>query len=188
MKSNNKSFGHVFFTVLGLILLTLIITAAILFFVCRAKMAGAELHLDDVLRYAQSEPDSRTQHLSFSADAKMTLTLDKSDIWYFLYRYYGEDWLRDTNETLSTLHLELTGLGLDINEDGMTFGQCDHCQADPSDHSWPQGVTGKIHIYKTCQTAEDNQGKHSIYLHSPADIHEGDRNGRPGGRYTEPDR
>ncbi len=121
MKSNNKSFGHVFFTVLGLILLTLIITAAVLFFVCRAKMAGAELHLDDVLRYAQSESDSRTQHLSFSADAKMTLTLDKSDIWYFLYRYYGEDWLRDTNETLSTLHLELTGLGLDINEDGMTF-------------------------------------------------------------------
>ena len=121
MRSNNKSFGHVFFTVLGLTLLTLIITAAALFFVCKAKMANAELHLDDIIRYAQSEPDSRTQHLSFSPDARMTLTLDKSDIWYFLYRYYGEEWLDDTNETLSTLHLELTGLGLDIGEDGMTF-------------------------------------------------------------------
>ena len=43
-------------------------------------MANAELHLDDILSYAQSEPDGRTQHLSFSPDAKMTITLDKSDI------------------------------------------------------------------------------------------------------------
>ena len=121
MKSDNKSFGHTFFTVLGLIILAIIITSFILFFVCRAKMANAELHLDDILSYAQSEPDGRTQHLSFSPDAKMTITLDKSDIWFFLYRYYGEKWLDDTNETLSTLNLKLTGLGMDIDEDGIIF-------------------------------------------------------------------
>ena len=121
MKSDNKSFGHTFFTVLGLIILAIIITSFILFFVCRAEMANAELHLDDILSYAQSEPDGRTQHLSFSPDAKMTITLDKSDIWFFLYRYYGEKWLDDTNETLSTLNLKLTGLGMDIDEDGIIF-------------------------------------------------------------------
>lgn len=121
MSSENKSFGHVFFSVLGLILLLLVISAVVLFFVCRSGMAKAELHLDNIIRYAQSEPDGGTQHLSFTPDAKMTITLDKSDLWYFLYRYYGEEWLEETNENLSSLHLELTGLGMDIEEDGITF-------------------------------------------------------------------
>ena len=86
MKSNNRSFGSVFFSVLGLILLALILTAVVLFFVCRAKMADAELHLDDIAAFAHSEPDRRAQHLSFSPDARMTVTFDKSDLWYFLYR------------------------------------------------------------------------------------------------------
>ncbi len=84
-------------------------------------MANAELNLDDVIRFAQSEPNPGTDHLLFSTDATMTVTLDKSDIWYFLYRYYGESWIEDTNDTLSSLHLKLTGLGMDINEDGITF-------------------------------------------------------------------
>ena len=122
MKSKNRSFGSVFFSVLGMILLALIITAVVLFLVVRAKMADAELRLDDVVGYAHLAPDSRTQHLSFSPDAKMTLTFDKSDLWYFLYRYYdGEEWLGKTNETLSRQHLELTGLGMDISEDGIIF-------------------------------------------------------------------
>ncbi len=122
MKSKNRSFGSVFFSVLGLILLVLIITAVVLFFVVRAKMADAELRLDDVVSYAHSAPDNRTQHLSFSPDAKMTLTFDKSDLWYFLYRYYdGDEWLEKTNETLSGLHLELTGIGMDLSEDGIVF-------------------------------------------------------------------
>ena len=122
MKSNNRSFGSVFFSVLGLILLALILTAVVLFFVCRAKMADAELHLDDIAAFAHSEPDRRTQHLSFSPDARMTVTFDKSDLWYFLYRYYeGEKWLEDTNNTLSELHLALTGLGMEISEDGIIF-------------------------------------------------------------------
>lgn len=122
MKSKNRSFGSVFFSVLGMILLALLITAVVLFFVVRAKMADAELRLDDVVSYAHSQPDSRTQHLSFSPDAKMTVSFDKSDLWYFLYRYYdGEEWLEKTNGTLSGLHLELTGLGMDISEDGIIF-------------------------------------------------------------------
>ena len=121
MSSNNKSFGHTFFSVLGLVLLAVIITVVVLFFVCRSKMANAQLNLDDIIRYSQSEPDSKTQHLSFSPDAKITITLDKSDIWYFLYRYYGEKWMQDTNEALSALHMELTGLGMNIEEDGIIF-------------------------------------------------------------------
>ena len=111
-----KSFGHVLFSVIGWILLAAVVAAAAGFFLLRDRLAKEELVLDDIRACAETQSTGSARHLSFSADADMTLILDKNDLWYFLLHHYGENWLEEKNESLSAAHIQLSRFGLELTE------------------------------------------------------------------------
>ncbi len=116
-KKKKKSFGHVLFSVIGWLFLVVILALAAALFLIRDKLAKEPLVLDDIRTCAETASTGSANHLSFDADANMTLAFDKNDLWYFLLHYYGEDWIEEKNESLSAIHLRLTGLGLELTEE-----------------------------------------------------------------------
>ena len=121
-KKKKKSFGHVLFSVIGWLLLAIVLALVAAVFLIRDRLAKEPLVLDDIHACAETASTGSAAHLSFDADANMTVIFDKNDLWYFLLHYYGENWMEEKNESLSAVHLRLTGLGLELSEqDGIVL-------------------------------------------------------------------
>ena len=117
MKKKKKSFGHVLFSVIGWLLLAIVLALVAAVFLIRDKLAKEPLVLDDIRACAETVSTGSASHLSFDADSDMTVVFDKNDLWYFLLHYYGENWMEEKNESLSAVHLRLTGFGLELSEE-----------------------------------------------------------------------
>ena len=116
-EKKKKSFGHVLFSVIGWLLLAALLVLVAAFFLIRDRLAKEPLVLDDIRACAETASTGSARHLSFDADANMTVVFDKNDLWYFLLHYYGEDWMEKKNEAYSAVHLRLTGFGLELSEE-----------------------------------------------------------------------
>ena len=102
-----------------MLILILVIVACFAFFAVMIGMSGKKLTIDDIKALAASKPAPSSEHLSFSKDGDMTLTLDKSDIWYFLDRELDPDWQENISRIAGKADARFSGCGLNITDDGI---------------------------------------------------------------------
>lgn len=116
IKRKKKSFFGRVFGFLGILILLLIIAAVLCFFILIVGMSKKNVSIDDIYACVNSRPADLEEHLSFSPDGTMTVTLDKTDLWCFLDEELGENWQNDLKSAAERYGCTYTGCGLTLTD------------------------------------------------------------------------
>lgn len=110
--------GTIFHWLFMLVLIMIILTCFV-FFAVMIGMSGKKLTLDDISAVCESKPAPSSEHLAFTADGDMTLSLDKTDIWYFLNQELDPDWQDNISRIGEKADARFSGCGISITEEGI---------------------------------------------------------------------